>query len=64
MNRIYELAKTQGFDFNWIALPPEYVPNGHEEFDKVEMNRLFKLGYEMGLNKYPWRKLSPGPGQQ
>ena len=63
LNRIYALARKEGLDFNWVALPAEYEPAGHEEFDTDEMNRLFKLGYEMGLKENVWRKVSPGLGQ-
>ena len=40
LNRIYELARNQGLDFNWVALPAEYEPSGREEFDTDEMNNI------------------------
>lgn len=64
LNRVYEIAKTQGLDFNWVALPPGYDTDGHDEFDRDEMNRLFRLGYRMGLELESWRKKPPSFGQQ
>ncbi|MEB8434397.1 patatin-like phospholipase family protein [Cocleimonas sp. KMM 6892] len=60
LNRVYGLAKTQGLDFNWVALPEEYEPTESDEFDRKEMNRLFKKGYEQGLKKDVWKKVPPG----
>ncbi len=60
LNRIYALAKAQGIDFNWVALPEKYQPAESDEFDKKEMNRLFKQGFEEGLKKNVWKKIPPG----
>ena len=60
LNRIYVLAKAQGIDFNWVALPEKYQPAESDEFDKKEMNRLFNKGYEEGLKKNVWKKVPPG----
>jgi len=57
--RVYEFARKEGLDFNWVALPAEYEPSGHDEFDTNEMNRLFKLGYGTGLKRNAWLKVPP-----
>lgn len=61
--RIHNFAHEQGFGFNWISLPKEYKPKHTEPFDTAEMNRLFDIGYEMGLKEDVWRKVPPGIGQ-
>jgi predicted acylesterase/phospholipase RssA len=63
ISRIYEIARQHGLEFNWIALPAEYEPSGREKFDTEEMNRLFKLGYELGLKENAWRQDPPGIDQ-
>ena len=60
LDKIYALAKQQGFDFNWVALPEEYQAAESDEFDKKEMNRLFKKGYEEGLKENVWKKIPLG----
>lgn len=62
--RIYNFAHKQGFGFYWVALPKEYKPLQTEPFDTAEMNRLFSIGYKMGLKENAWRKVPPGIGQR
>ena len=62
--RIYNFAQDEGFGFNWIAMPKEYEPPPQTEaYDTAEMNKLYNIGYEMGIKKDIWRKLPPGMGQ-
>jgi len=56
LNRIYEIAKKHGIDFNWVAVPIEYEPLDREKFDMGEMKRLYNLGYEIGLKENVLRK--------
>ena len=58
--RIHAFAREQGFDFNWIAIPAGFESSGADPFDTGEMNRLFRTGYELGLQERPWRKEPPG----
>ncbi len=60
VDRLYALTKQQGLDFNLAALPEDFEPAESDEFDKKEMNRLFKRGYEEGLKKDVWLKKPPG----
>lgn len=63
LNRIYELAREQNLDFNWVAVPAEYERSGGKEFNTDDMNRLFKIGYEMGLKENIWRIKPPKIGR-
>ena len=54
--RIYAFAKRDGVDFNYIAIPPSYKKMSEEEFDTEDMNRLFKIGYDMSINGIAWNK--------
>jgi hypothetical protein len=58
--RLYALTKERGGDFNLAFIPDEYVPNPQEEFDPVEMRRLFDLGFKEATKGYAWRKYPPG----
>ncbi|UCG31837.1 MAG: patatin-like phospholipase family protein [Phycisphaerales bacterium] len=53
--RIYVLANRYGIDFNLAQVPADYP---HEldavEFDREEMGRLFKLGYDLAAQGYEW----------
>lgn len=57
--RIYNFTQEQGFGFNWVALPDDYKPLQTEPFNFAEMNRLFKIGYEMGKKENAWQKVPP-----
>lgn len=58
--RIYTFADRDGLNFNYVGVPPDYVAESSEAFDKAEMNRLFNIGYEMGLSGAAWQKKPPG----
>jgi hypothetical protein len=62
--RVYDFAQKQGFGFYWIAIPKDYKPQQKELFNTAEMNRLFSIGYNMGLRKNAWRKVPPEIGQR
>ena len=62
--RIHDFAHESGFGFNWVSLPNDDKPPETEPFDNAEMNRLFGIGYEMGLKGNTWRKEPPGIGQR
>jgi predicted patatin/cPLA2 family phospholipase len=58
--RIYVESKRQKLDFNYGAIPSDFVMASKEPFDLVYMNALFKIGYELGQNGYQWEKAPPG----
>lgn len=56
--RVHRQAESQGFEFNWVAIPSWFEPSGRF-FDTEEMNRLFEIGRELGRNPDPWRQQPP-----
>lgn len=58
--RLYATAKRRGLDFNLAYIPADFKPDPKEFFDKKEMQRLFKRGYDDAVNGYKWHKTPPG----
>ncbi len=58
--RMYAFAKERGWDYNLAYIPEDFVPNQKEMFDKLEMQRLFKRGYDDAVGGYRWHKAPPG----
>jgi hypothetical protein len=58
--RLYATAKRRGLDFNLAYIPSDFKPHPKELFDKEEMQRLFKRGYDDAVNGYKWYKTPPG----
>jgi hypothetical protein len=58
--RLYATAKRRNLDFNLAYIPADFKPNPKELFDKKEMQRLFKRGYDDAVNGYKWHKTPPG----
>lgn len=58
--RIYAFAKEKGWDYNLAYIPEDFNPNQKEMFDKQEMQRLFKRGYDDAIAGYKWHKAPPG----
>jgi predicted patatin/cPLA2 family phospholipase len=56
MYRLYLEAEKAGIDYNLAYIPAEFTAKAEEPFDKAYMNKLFDLGYRMGLSGYPWKK--------
>lgn len=58
--RIYLTAQRDGFDFNLAYIPRSFDTPLKEPFDTAYMQALFQVGYELGVNGYPWEKVPPG----
>jgi Patatin-like phospholipase len=59
--RLYAFAKRDKIDYNLAAIPSDEAPTRPKEpFDRIYMNQLFDLGYEMAAKGYPWLKHPPG----
>ena len=58
--RLYATAKRRKLDFNLAYIPADFKPHLKELFDKKEMQRLFKRGYDDAVNGYKWHKTPPG----
>lgn len=55
----FTVAKQRGVEFRLSAIPESFRPSSGAEFDRVEMNRLFELGYQMGLTGSAWEHTPP-----
>lgn len=58
--RIYLRNQQDGVDFNLAFIPDEFNVKAKEAFDPEYMGKLFDLGYQMGKQGYPWKKIPPG----
>jgi hypothetical protein len=58
--KIYAYAKERGWDYNLAYIPEDFTPLQKEMFDKPEMKRLFKRGYDDAIHGYKWHKAPPG----
>jgi hypothetical protein len=58
--RIYTFAKEKDWDYNLAYIPDDFRPGQKEMFDKQEMRKLFKRGYEDATVGYKWHKTPPG----
>jgi predicted acylesterase/phospholipase RssA len=59
--RLYAFARRDKMDYNLAVIPEESAPiRGNKLFDKIYMNELFDLGYDMASKGYPWLKHPPG----
>ena len=58
--RVYAFAKEKGWDYNLAYIPEDFEPHQKEMFDKQEMQRLFKRGYDDAAVGYKWHKAPPG----
>lgn len=58
--RLYAFAKEKGWDYNLAYIPEDFKPYQKEMFDRQEMKRLFKRGYDDAIVGYKWHKAPPG----
>lgn len=56
--RVHREAESQGFEFNWVAIPSWFEPSGRF-FDTKEMNRLYNIGRDLAREPDPWRDQPP-----
>ncbi len=56
---IYGSTQDSMLSFQYTAIPDDFESKAEEMFDPREMKRLFKLGYEMGLEGCAWQNTSP-----
>lgn len=57
--RIYLISLRDGVDYNLASIPPDYKSNSKEAFDMEEMNRIYKLGFDLAKQGYQWKKYPP-----
>ena len=58
--RIYAYMKKRNNDYNLAYIPSDFRPAKKEEFDPVQMKKLFDKGYQEALAGYKWHKAPPG----
>ena len=59
MYRMYLGARRDNLDYNLAYIPDDFNVKAKEPFDPVYMKALYKRGYEMAKNRYPWSKSPP-----
>ena len=57
--RLHAIAVRDGIHFHLATIPDLGSAKPTEPFDRQYMNRLYRLGYEMAKNGYPWRTQPP-----
>ena len=57
--KIYLICKRDKADFNLAYIPQSFDQPRRKEFDTEYMRALFKLGYELARDHYPWHKKPP-----
>jgi len=55
-HRLYNAAKDNHIDFNYIEIPNSYISESEEAIDRDEMNALFNLGYLKARKNGFWIK--------
>lgn len=57
--RIWRMARDDGADFNFIAVPASFNAVSKEFFDPVYQKALFEEGRRLGRGRTPWLKRPP-----
>jgi hypothetical protein len=57
--RMYANAKRDGIAFRAVWIPETFTDIEPDPFDRVYMNKLFNVGYQMGRQGIPWSKTPP-----
>jgi predicted acylesterase/phospholipase RssA len=57
--RIYATADRDGVDFNLGFIPSTFTTPHPEDFDQTFMRALYDVGYDLGLQGFPWLKAPP-----
>ena len=58
--RIYVTAQRDGVDYNLAYIPETFTTELKEPFDTAYMRELFRVGYDLAAQGYPWAKVPPG----
>lgn len=59
LDLMYMRARAAEMDFYLCYIPDTFQRENRQEFDRVEMNRLFNQGYELAKNGNPWTTAPP-----
>jgi predicted acylesterase/phospholipase RssA len=58
--RIYTFTRRDDIRFHYVDIPADHFSEADEIFDLAEMNRLYDVGYELGISKDNWQDQPPG----
>jgi hypothetical protein len=58
--RIYLTSQRDGIDYNLAFIGADFSFEHVDEFDQAFMRALYRYGYDLGRQGYPWRKAPPG----
>jgi hypothetical protein len=59
LNRIYDVTRRDGTDFNLAYIPATFKVPHTMRFDTVYMRQLFEFGFEQAASGYKWAKGPP-----
>ncbi len=54
--RIYEITSRDGIEFNLAIIPKSFNLKPKQSFDPEYTKALFRIGYELAKDGYPWEK--------
>lgn len=57
--RIYEITSRDGIEYNLAIIPNSFKLKPKEAFDPEYTQALFKVGYELAKDGYPWSNAPP-----
>lgn len=57
--RIYQITSRDGIDYNLAIIPETFKLKPKEPFDPEYTQALFKIGYKLSKDGYPWKKSPP-----
>jgi hypothetical protein len=60
VQRIYEVARHDGVDFNLAYIGSDFGEARRAQFDTAYMRRLFDYAYQASMKGYQWHKVPPG----
>lgn len=60
--RIYLTTQRDGIDYNLAFIGADFQFPHNEEFDQEFMRALYRYGYDLGRQGYPWHRAPPGLG--
>ena len=60
LDRIYLEATRDGLDFHLTYIPDDFTAVSNTPFDGDYMNKLYKVGYDRGLQGQGWDDAPPG----
>ena len=58
--RLYLAARRDGLAFRLASIPRDFDAIAEEPFDREYMRALFKVGYDLAVEGFPWESSPPG----